>query len=50
MNAYIEILGMPPTVAIWRIELSSYDLHDIGEVTRENISRWMGELRWHESF
>jgi hypothetical protein len=38
MSAYILIEG---AVASYGISLTDNDLHEIGEFTRENVSRWM---------
>lgn len=43
--AYVEVLGkiwMPMVTAGTRLELSDYDLENIGEFTRENVEDWLG--------
>lgn len=41
---YIEVIGriwMPATVAAQTINLSVYDLGNIGELTRDNVESWL---------
>ncbi len=42
--AYVDILGitwMPASLASLRIDLSDYDLDNIGEFTRKNVQEWV---------
>ncbi len=50
MSAYIEIVS---AVALWRFELTDNDLRElreIGEFTRENVSKWMKSSPSHSLF
>jgi hypothetical protein len=42
---WIEVIGriwMPPVICAQHIDLSSYDIKNIGEATRENVENWLG--------
>lgn len=41
---WIEVIGriwLPPVMCAQRIDLSAYDLENIGEPTRENVDQWL---------
>lgn len=41
---WIEVIGtiwMPSVTCAQRIDLTLYDMHNIGEPTRENVERWL---------
>ena len=41
---WVEVVGyiwMPNVKAAQRIKLSGYDMHNIGEPTRENVEHWL---------
>ena len=42
---WIEVIGviwMPAVTCAKRIDLSAYDMENIGEPTRENVEDWLG--------